>query len=81
MQLSLKLSLIIIPSTTVLILLIYYFQIQINGFLNWDNAQNPLLVIVILVDAIGGVLVPFLFIGKNSKLNNTIKLEVNQDST
>ena len=78
MRLSHKLSLIIIPSTSALFFIIYYFQNQINEFLNWENAQNPLLIVVILVDTLGGVLVPFLFIEKNNKIKNETKLQVNQ---
>lgn len=78
MRLSHKLSLIIISSTSALFFIIYYFQNQINEFLNWENAQNPLLIVVILVDTLGGVLVPFLFIEKNNKIKNETKLQVNQ---
>jgi len=78
MRLNLKLLSIIIPSTSVLVFIIYSFQSQINEFLNWDNAQNPLLIIVILVEA-GAATLVFLQPDKNGKIDNVKKLKVSQN--
>lgn len=64
---SKKLSVSIIPIVTGLIILAYLYNNQINDMMKSDSAGNILLTILIVVDGLGGVLVPFLWLGRNDK--------------
>jgi hypothetical protein len=65
---SKKLAMIILPSGSVMAILVYIFGSEINNFLKSNNADNILLIILISVNGLGGLLVPFLFTGSKSEI-------------
>jgi hypothetical protein len=76
MSLSKKLSAIIIPLVTGLILVAYFYYNQINDAMKSDSAGNILLVVLIIIDGVGGVLVPFLLTGSIDKKGNVKGLRI-----
>lgn len=62
MRTSIIVLIIVLVAITPIAILIYIYGAQVNAFLEYPIADRLLLIVLIIVDGLGGVLAPFLSI-------------------